>query len=82
MRIGQPNAVIELVKSGLGISMAPRWAVRSYLDKGLLAAVPLRDCGLHPVWKVVYTKNRELPAFQKKFIDLLVKHKLPVLGIA
>lgn len=77
MRIGHPNAIIELVKAGLGISLAPRWAVRSYLDEGSLVAVPLSERGIHPTWKAVYPKNRSLPAFQKKFIDLLMKHKLP-----
>ncbi len=77
MRIGQPNAIIELVKAGIGISVAPRWAVRSYLNSGELAAIPLSEQGIHPTWKVVFLKRRHLTVFQEKFIDLMKKYKFP-----
>lgn len=77
MRIDQPHAIIELVRAGLGVSIAPRWAVRSYLASGQLAAVPISARGIHPVWKVVYLKRDALPAFQQKFIDLMIQHNLP-----
>jgi LysR family transcriptional regulator for metE and metH len=76
MCIDQPNAIIELVKAGLGISMVPKWAVRSYLEEGWLAAVPLGEQGIHPVWKIIYLKSRTLLDFQQKFIDLLLKQAL------
>lgn len=75
MRIGHPNAIIELVSAGLGISVAPRWAVRSYLSDGILAAIPISERGIHPVWKVAYLSEASLPPYRQTFIDLMVKQK-------
>ena len=38
IRAEQPEAAIELVKSGFGISFFPRWAVQSQLDSGIIFA--------------------------------------------
>lgn len=73
MQIEQPHAIVELVKAGIGISLAPRWAVRSCLSTGTLSAIPLNAEGLFPTWKVAYLKVGNLPLFWRKFIDLLLK---------
>jgi len=77
MRIGHPNAIIDLVGAGLGISVAPRWAVHDYLSDGSLAAIPISDRGVHPTWKVAYLKTVPLPAYRQTFIDLMAKQQHP-----
>lgn len=77
MRIDQPSAIIELVKAGFGTSVAPRWAVHSFLSSGLLCAVPISEKGIYPVWRVVYLENGGLPAYRQKFIDVMTNQNLP-----
>ncbi|MDA8139838.1 MAG: LysR family transcriptional regulator [Desulfobacteraceae bacterium] len=78
MEIEQPHAIIELVKAGLGVSMAPRWAVASYLAAGQLAAIPIGPKGIHLVWRVFYLKGSTLSAFQQKFIDLMRQDRMRI----
>lgn len=77
MRLDQPNAIVELVKAGFGVSIAPRWAVHSFLSSGRLRAIPMSEKGIYPVWRVVYLKNGGLPAYRQKFIDVMMKQHLP-----
>ncbi len=70
MEIEQPHAIIELVKAGLGVRMAPRWAAASYLASGQLAAIPIGPKGIQPVWRVFYFKGSALSAYRQNFIDL------------
>lgn len=78
MEIEQPHAIVELVKAGLGVSMAPRWAVASYLAAGQLAAIPIGPQGIHLVWRVYYLSGSTLSAFQQKFIDLMRQDRMRI----
>ena len=44
------EAVVQTVKAGLGVSVAPRWAVAPELAAGNLRAVPLTAGGLRTTW--------------------------------
>jgi len=75
MRIEQPHAIVNFVMAGLGISMAPRWAVSSQLASGQLVGIPLSAKGVYLVWKVVYLKGSTLPAFRQRFLDLITQER-------
>lgn len=71
------EAIIELVKAGLGVSAMARWVVEPHLRAGTVRALPLGRAGFHRVWSAATLRNREVPAYVHEFVQLLVKHPIP-----
>ena len=72
------EAMIEMVKAGLGISALARWAVSKQIESGSLVARPLTPRGFHRQWSAAMLKTAVTPAYVTEFIDLLSKRSLPV----
>jgi len=72
------EAVIEMVKAGLGVSVMARWAVAPQIASGALAAVPLLSRGFHRQWSAAMLKNKSAPAYLHAFVELLANNSLPV----
>jgi LysR family transcriptional regulator for metE and metH len=72
------EAVIEMVKAGLGVSIMARWAVAPQIEAGALSAVPLLSRGLHRQWSAAMLKNKSAPAYLHAFVELLANNSLPV----
>jgi LysR family transcriptional regulator for metE and metH len=72
------EAVIEMVKAGLGISVLARWAVAPQVANGSLRAVPLLSRGFHRQWSAAMLKNKSAPAYLHAFVELLANNSLPV----
>ncbi len=72
------EAVIEMVRAGLGISALARWAVAREVESGRVAARPLTRKGFHRQWCAALLKNDFTPAYAFEFIELLSKRSLPV----
>lgn len=72
------EAMIEMVKAGLGISVLARWAVSKHIDSGALVARPLTRTGFHRKWSAAMLKAEFTPAYVGVFIDLLSRRSLPV----
>jgi LysR family transcriptional regulator for metE and metH len=68
------EAIIELVKAGLGVSVIARWAVEPIVKSGALVARPLTARGLHRRWSAVTPKDLAKTDFVREFIDLLVQY--------
>ncbi|HEV8347499.1 MAG TPA: LysR substrate-binding domain-containing protein [Vicinamibacterales bacterium] len=68
------EAIIELVKAGLGVSPIARWAVEPMIKSGALVARPLTARGLHRRWSAVIPKDLAKADFVREFINLLVEH--------
>ena len=68
------EAIIELVKAGLGIAVLARWAVAPYVKAGALRALPLTRRGFRRVWSAATLKNMARVPFVRDFIDLVAKH--------
>jgi LysR family transcriptional regulator, regulator for metE and metH len=68
------EAIIELVKAGLGVSIIARWAVEPILKSDVLIARPLTARGLRRQWSAVMPKDLAKADFVREFIDLLVEH--------
>jgi LysR family transcriptional regulator, regulator for metE and metH len=68
------EAIIELVKAGLGVSVIARWAVEPALESGTLVARPLTARGLRRQWSAVMPKDLANADFVREFIDLLVRN--------
>ncbi|HEV2915174.1 MAG TPA: LysR family transcriptional regulator [Pyrinomonadaceae bacterium] len=72
------EAVIEMVRAGLGLSVLARWAVAPQLAAGTLHAVPLSSRGLYRKWSAAMLKNKSAPAYLHAFIELLANNTLPI----
>jgi len=68
------EAIIELVKAGLGVAVLARWAVQPVVDAGAVVARPLTARGLHREWKVVMPKDLARADYVVEFAELLEQH--------
>ncbi len=67
------EAIIEMVKAGLGIGVMARWALQPHLEAGTLKAVPLTKRGLHRQWQAAMMKSKTLPGYLLKFVELITE---------
>ncbi len=80
-RVQLTEAIIELVKAGLGISVLARWAVWPYIKSGELVALSLTKKGFYRQWRAALIKDEPAPEYTMKFIRLLANHSMPALKI-
>lgn len=76
MTVGQPQAMIEMVASGFGISIVPMWAVRSALERYDITARPITRSGFPLTWQAMLLKKRHMPVFQQEFIQIIGRMNL------
>jgi LysR family transcriptional regulator for metE and metH len=72
------EAIIEMVKAGLGISVLAGWAVKEQIRAGKIAARPLTRRGLHRQWQAVTLKKDVATAYIDEFIALLSRPSMPL----
>ena len=77
-QISLTEAIIEMVRAGLGISVLARWAVRDQLASGKLIGKPVTRKGLHRQWKGVTLKRDYAPEYIEAFVDLLARPVMPL----
>lgn len=70
MELGSMEAIKELVKLGLGVSVLAPWVVRRELDEGSLVAVPLGRRKLRRDWSLVHWRGRRLTLAEETFAGL------------
>jgi LysR family transcriptional regulator for metE and metH len=73
------EAIIEMVKAGLGISALARWAVEEQIAAGQIAARSITRKGLHRQWQAVTIKQDSTPAYISEFIALLSRPAMPLM---
>jgi LysR family transcriptional regulator for metE and metH len=73
------EAIIEMIKSGLGIAVLARWAVAPYLQSRQLKGIRLTKNGSFREWQAV-TLNRPQPAFYSEFTKLVRKASIAALN--
>ena len=71
------EAIVELVKAGLGLSVLARWSVAPQLERGELVARPLTRAGRFRHWSAAY-RSRDVPPALLAFVELLARHPLPL----
>lgn len=71
------EAILELVKAGLGISVMARWAIEPAIRANTVKAVRITRRGTYRPWTAVTLKDRVEPKWQKEFIALLARQALP-----
>ena len=70
IELGSVEAIKELVKLGLGVSILARWVARKELAEGALRALPLGRRKLVRHWGIRYRKGQRLGLAQETFIGL------------
>ncbi len=75
------EAIIEMVKAGLGISVMAQWAVAPHLEAGTLRAMPLMKKGFHRQWSAAMMKGKTIPPYIHKFVELLAGVSIPTMQI-
>jgi LysR family transcriptional regulator, regulator for metE and metH len=71
------EAILELVKAGLGVSVMARWAIEPAIKTGAVRAVRITRRGVYRSWTAVTLKDRAEPKWQKEFVSMLARHALP-----
>jgi LysR family transcriptional regulator for metE and metH len=71
------EAILELVKAGLGVSVMARWAVEPSIRSGSVRAVKITRRGVRRTWTAVTLRDRPQPDWQKEFVTLLARQALP-----
>ena len=77
MTIEQPEAIIDLVRSVLGIALFPRWFVQEMLNSGELCASSLGQGGVRVECRAAFLKGKQFPVYQQEFLRLLVRFPPP-----
>ncbi len=70
MDLGSMEAIKELVKLGLGLSILAPWTCRKELEEGSLVALPLGRRKLRRRWGVLHWRGRRLSLAEETFIGL------------
>ena len=65
------EAILEMVKAGLGVSVLPTWAVRPQLTSGEIRAVRITRAGVRRQWTGATLQGIEEPAYVRDFLDLV-----------
>ncbi|MGQ0735223.1 MAG: LysR family transcriptional regulator [Acidobacteriota bacterium] len=71
------EAILELVKAGLGVSVMARWAIEPAIRGGAVKAIRITRRGVYRPWTAVTLKSRPVPAWQQEFVSLLARRALP-----
>ena len=71
------EAILELVKAGLGVSVMARWSIEPAIRAGTVKAVRITRRGTYRPWTAVTLKDRVEPKWQREFVSLLARQALP-----
>ena len=71
-KIQLTEAIIEMVKAGLGITVMARWAVTPYLASDQLVTIPITNQGLFRTWYAVTLQAENQPRYLTEFVRHLM----------
>jgi DNA-binding transcriptional LysR family regulator len=70
IELGSMEAIKELVKLGLGVSILAPWIARKEIEEGSLVALPLGRRKLHRRWGILHWRGKRLNLAEETFIGL------------
>jgi LysR family transcriptional regulator, regulator for metE and metH len=65
------EAILEMVRSGMGVSVLASWSVQEVLRRGELVSVPVTRPGLKRTWHAATIGRTHPPRYVADFIELL-----------
>ena len=68
MNVGAPQAIIEMVAAGFGISIFPRWALTEAVKTWKIVARPITPKGFPLTWHATHLTHSNIPIYQQEFI--------------
>lgn len=71
LRVPLTEAIVEMVKGGLGVSVLARWAVAAHLRAGSVCGRPLTNSGVRRAWHVTTLRSAAKRDYQEQFIQVL-----------
>ena len=71
------DAIIEMVRGGMGVASLARWAVAPQLKSGELIGLRVTDQGWKRTWSAAQLRDKNAPAYLEEFIRLLTEHPIP-----
>lgn len=81
-KITLTEAILEMVKAGLGVAVLPNWVVRPYLQSGQLSAVRITEERVLRTWYAATLKSKQLPPYTTAFIEQLASYMAELDGYA
>jgi len=72
------EAIVEMIKAGLGVGVLARWAVEPSIKAGAVTPVRITRRGVRRQWSAATLTNRPDPKWLGEFIRLLSTPPLPV----
>lgn len=77
-RVELTEAIIELVKAGMGISVMARWAVAPHVRAGSVVALPITAAGVKRRWSAMYRVDGSNDGFLADFAKRIALDAFPV----
>ncbi len=73
------EAIVEMVKAGVGIGILSRWSVAPQVEAGAIRGLALTKRGLYRHWSAAMLKHRSTPAYLNAFIKLLADNSVLIM---
>src|SRR4030095_2107048 len=70
IELGSMEAIKELVKLGLGVSILAPWIARKEIEEGSLVALPLGRRKLQRNWAILHWRGKRLNLAEETFVGL------------
>jgi LysR family transcriptional regulator, regulator for metE and metH len=70
------EAIVEMVRAGLGVASLPRWAAAPQLASGAVIGLPVTAQGFRRTWSAAQLRDQRAPVYLKEFIRLLAERPL------
>jgi LysR family transcriptional regulator for metE and metH len=65
------EAIVEMVKGGLGVAVLARWAVTPQVEAGTVVTVPLTKRGIQRQWSAATLRSQSSAPYLNKFLSLI-----------
>jgi len=79
-RVELTEAIVEMVKAGLGVGVMARWAVRPQVEAGTLRTLRLTSKGVYRQWSAAMIRHKTPPPYLLRFAELLAANPMAVTG--
>jgi len=71
MQVPITEAMIELIRGGIGVAVMAKWSVWPQIESRSVAAVPVTRGGLRRQWKGAVLRTSKIPTYVDDFLEIL-----------